>query len=67
MKWLAWIFAAFSLLFTMPASLASERGDPLAAMSEEQKDALAARIAAGVVAETFWNALRAAWPAAPGA
>lgn len=27
----------------------------------------AARIAAGVVAETFWNALRAAWPAAPGA
>jgi glutaconate CoA-transferase subunit A len=27
----------------------------------------AARIAAGVVAETFWNALRAAWPVAPGA
>ncbi len=27
----------------------------------------AARIAAGVVAEAFWNALRAAWPAAPGA
>ena len=27
----------------------------------------AARIAAGVVAETFWNALRAAWPAASGA
>ncbi|MCA3308623.1 MAG: hypothetical protein ING03_04180 [Roseomonas sp.] len=27
----------------------------------------AARIAAGVVTETFWNALRAAWPAAPGA
>ncbi len=27
----------------------------------------AARIAAGVVAETFWDALRAAWPVAPGA
>lgn len=48
MKWLAWTIAVFSLLCIVPASLASERGDPLAAMSEEQKDALAARIAAGV-------------------
>lgn len=47
MKWLALALAALSLLSIAPASLASAQGDPLAALSEEQKDALAARIAAG--------------------
>ena len=51
------------MTITLPEISAALRAAALMPISDDG----AARIAAGVVAETFWNALRAAWPAAPGA
>lgn len=48
MNWRGTILVALALLTTPQAAMASERGDPLASMTEEQKDALAARVAAGM-------------------
>lgn len=48
MKWLAWLFAPLALIGVLPTASGAERGDPFASMTEEQKDALAARVAAGV-------------------
>lgn len=47
MNWRTAALAILALLWTPQAIGQAGRGDPLAAMSEEQKDALAARIAAG--------------------
>jgi hypothetical protein len=56
--------AALALMaIALPEISAALRAAALMPISDDG----AARIAAGVVAETFWNALRAAWPAAPGA
>jgi hypothetical protein len=51
------------ITIALPEIAAALRAAALMPISDDG----AARIAAGVVAETFWNALRAAWPAAPGA
>ncbi|MEN9499235.1 MAG: hypothetical protein RIS83_1054 [Pseudomonadota bacterium] len=55
--------ALLGMALPLPEIAAHLRAAALMPISDDG----AARIAAGVVAETFWNALRAAWPAAPGA
>ena len=57
------IAALSGMAVALPEISAALRAAALMPISDDG----AARIAAGVVAETFWNALRAAWPAAPGA
>lgn len=48
MNWRMAIPAILALVWAPQAAVGAERGDPLAAMSEQQLDALAARIAAGI-------------------
>ena len=57
------VAALAPITIALPEIAAALRAAALMPISDDG----AARIAAGVVAETFWNALRAAWPAAPGA
>ena len=57
------VAALAPIAIALPEISAALRAAALMPISDDG----AARIAAGVVAETFWNALRAAWPAAPGA
>ena len=57
------VAALAPITIALPEISAALRAAALMPISDDG----AARIAAGVVAETFWNALRAAWPAAPGA
>ncbi len=57
------VAALAPMAIALPEISAALRAAALMPISDDG----AARIAAGVVAETFWNALRAAWPAAPGA
>ncbi|MCA3301122.1 MAG: hypothetical protein ING00_03950 [Roseomonas sp.] len=57
------VAALAPMAIVLPEISAALRAAALMPISDDG----AARIAAGVVAETFWNALRAAWPAAPGA
>jgi hypothetical protein len=57
------VAALAPMAIVLPEVSAALRAAALMPISDDG----AARIAAGVVAETFWNALRAAWPAAPGA
>jgi hypothetical protein len=57
------VAALAPMAIALPDIAAALRAAALMPISDDG----AARIAAGVVAETFWNALRAAWPAAPGA
>ena len=47
MKWRSMVLAMFALIAASPPVAAAERGNPLDALTEAQKDALAARIAAG--------------------
>ncbi|MCA3272826.1 MAG: hypothetical protein ING12_12590 [Roseomonas sp.] len=56
------VAALAPMAIALPEIAAALRAAALMPISDDG----AARIAAGVVAETFWNALRAAWPAAPG-
>jgi len=48
MNWRMAIPAILALVWAPQAAVGAERGDPLAAMSEQQLDALAARLAAGI-------------------
>ena len=48
MNWRSATLAILVLLWAPQAVSGAERGDPMAAMTEQQKDALAERIAAGV-------------------
>ena len=57
------VAALAPITIALPEIAAALRAAALMPISDDG----AARIAAGVVVETFWNALRAAWPAAPGA
>jgi len=57
------VAALAPMAIVLPEISAALRAAALMPISDDG----AARIAAGVVAETFWNALRAAWPVAPGA
>jgi hypothetical protein len=57
------VAALAPITIALPEIAAALRAAALMPISDDG----AARIAAGVVTETFWNALRAAWPAAPGA
>ena len=57
------VVALAPIAIALPEISAALRAAALMPISDDG----AARIAAGVVAEIFWNALRAAWPVAPGA
>jgi hypothetical protein len=57
------VAALAPMAIVLPEISAALRAAALMPISDDG----AARIAAGVVAETFWNALRAAWPVASGA